>query len=215
MHALGRLDPAAAVALQAHLDGCPHCRAELRELREVAGALRQADPERVAEEPAGPPPALHEAVFSAVDEERGRDRRRRATLLTAAATATAAAAVVLFVTLGGLFTSQFTSQQSPTTAQPVAFTAEPPGVHASASLENRNFGTSVALDVTGLQQGQRYAVWLERPDGSRMAAGSFIAGGPKKMSMQLAVGLPMPEVAALGVSTPTDRSPILLAPLRS
>lgn len=209
MHALGRLDPAEAVALQAHLDGCPRCRKELRELREVGGALRLVDPERITEQLVDPPPTMHKAIFGAVDEERRRHRRHRATLLVAGTAMAAAAAVVVAFTvvLGGGFGSE------PSTAQRVAFTAQPAGVQATASVENRNFGTSVALDVAGLPHGQRYAVWLERPDGSRMAAGSFIAGGDKMMSMQLAVGLPMSEASALGVSTPTDLNPILLAPL--
>ncbi|MDV6244852.1 anti-sigma factor [Rhodococcus opacus] len=203
MHALGRLEPAATVALQAHLDGCPDCRSELRELRGVARVLRQADPERVDDQPAGPPQALRTAVFTAVDQERRRNRSVRTAQL-------AAAAAVLIIALGGVFV--VTTQQS-TNSQPVAFTTQPAGVHAAASVENRNWGTSIALDVTGLPQGQRYAVWLERPDGSRMPAGSFVAGGEKKMSMQLAVGLPMSDAAALGISTPTDQSPLLRAPL--
>ncbi|MEU0506802.1 anti-sigma factor [Nocardia sp. NPDC005998] len=212
MHALGRLEPAATVALQAHLDGCPDCRSELRELRGVAQALRQADPERVDDQPAGPPPALRTAVFTAVEQERRRKRSVRT------AQRVAAAAAVLIVALGGVFivTSQLaTNSPQGTNSQPVAFAEQPAGVHASASVENRNWGTSIALDVTGLPQGQRYAVWLERPDGSRMPAGSFVAGGEKKMSMQMAVGLPMYEAVALGISTPTDPSPLLLAPLHS
>ncbi|MFD9668362.1 anti-sigma factor domain-containing protein [Rhodococcus sp. NPDC059968] len=206
MHALDRLDPASAVALQAHLDGCRQCRTELRELRGVAGALRLADPDRVTDKPAGPPSSLRTAVFTAVDHERRRRRVGRTARLVASA------AAVLIVALRAVLV--VTSQQSTSTnARPVAFTTQPAGVHASANVENRNWGTSVALDVTGLPQGQRYAVWLERPDGSRMAAGSFIAGGEKKMSMQLAVGLPMSDAAALGISTPTDPSPILRAPL--
>ncbi|UZG60212.1 anti-sigma factor [Rhodococcus opacus] len=208
MHALHRLDPAATAAVQAHLDGCRQCRTELRELRGVAGALRLADPDRVTDEPAGPPTSLRTAVFTAVDHERRRQRVGRTARLVAAAAAVLIVAVGVVVVVSS---QRFLSTDS----QPVAFTTQPAGVHASASVENRNWGTSVALDVTGLPQGQRYAVWLERPDGSRMPAGSFIAGGDKKMSMQLAVGLPMSEAAALGVSTPTDQSPILRAPLHS
>lgn len=209
MYALDRLEPAAAVALQAHLDGCPDCRSELRELRGVARALRRADPERVDDQPAGPPPALRTAVFTAVEQERRRKRSVRTVRL-------AAAAAVLVVALGGVFVVAGQRNSQPgNSSQSVAFAEPPAGVQASASVENRNWGTSIALDVTGLPQGQRYAVWLERPDGSRMPAGSFVAGGEKKMSMQMAVGLPMHEAAALGVSTPTDPSPVLLAPLHS
>lgn len=214
MHALGRLDPATTVALQAHLDGCARCREELRDLREVSGSLGLADPDRIPDRSADPPSTLHDAIFGAVDEDRRRQQRRRVTLLAATTAATAAAVVVAFtVVLGSVVGGGAGSPES--TGRQVAFTAQPAGVAAAAIVESRNFGTSVALDVTGLTKGQRYAVWLARPDGSRMAAGSFIAGGDKTMSMQLAVGLPMSEASALGVSTPTDRVPILLAPLHT
>ena len=206
MHALGRLDPTTTVALQAHLDGCRQCREELRELRAVGDALRQADPERVTDQPVEPPPALHGAVFGAVADDRRRQHRRRSAVLITAG----AAAVVLAVALGWVFSSQQPAQRG----RPVAFVAQPAGVHAEATVEGRNFGTSIALDVTGLRQGQRYAVWLESPDQNRMPAGSFIAAGEKKMSMTMAVGLPMSDVEALGVSMPNDPSPILLARLR-
>lgn len=213
MHALGRLDPAATVALQAHLDGCLHCRSEMRELRSVAGALSQADPERIDDQLAGPPPALRTTVFTAVDHERRRNRYVRTAKLAAAA-----AAAVLIVALGGVFvvTSQWsTDSQQNIGTQSVAFSEQPDGVRASARLENRDWGTSITLDLTGLPQGERYAVWLERPDGSRISAGSFVAGGDKQMSMQLAVGLPMSEAAALGISTPADPTPILRTPILS
>src|SRR5207302_8879808 len=41
---LGHLGPEERVGLEAHLDGCAECRAELADLRPVAGALAFADP---------------------------------------------------------------------------------------------------------------------------------------------------------------------------
>ncbi|MGH2785614.1 MAG: anti-sigma factor family protein, partial [Actinomycetota bacterium] len=43
-YVLGHLATDERVALEAHVDGCSGCRAELDELRPVAGALPEADP---------------------------------------------------------------------------------------------------------------------------------------------------------------------------
>ncbi|WP_328332634.1 MULTISPECIES: anti-sigma factor domain-containing protein [unclassified Streptomyces] len=205
MHSIGRLDATRSVAVQAHLDGCPDCRAELRELRGVAGPLGQADPDRVAEQPPAPPASLRTAIFTEIAKERQPRRRRPKVLMLAAA--------VIAVCLGaGAVVAQ---QAASPHGRPVSFTAQPAGVRASATVEGKGWGTMVHLDIAGLPQGKRYMVWLEQPDGSRMPAGSFIAGGPHTMSMQLAVGLPMPDAMALGISTPTDKRPLLRAPLRT
>jgi hypothetical protein len=45
---LGKLDGGELEALRAHLDGCPYCQAEVRELEPVVAALADADPDRIA-----------------------------------------------------------------------------------------------------------------------------------------------------------------------
>ena len=207
MYALGRLDDREMITLRAHLDGCPECRTELRLLTPVAAALSAADPDRLTEPAPRPSSTLPDAIFGAVDRERGRKRYHRIVV--------AAAAVVIAVGLvaGGFFLRGGTSTAPP--GQPVAFTVLAAGVDASARVENRAWGTGISLDVAGLPQGRTYNVWLQRSDGSRMNAGSFIAGGDKTMSMQLAVGLPMSDATMLGVSAPGDDRTLLQAPLRS
>jgi anti-sigma factor RsiW len=44
-YALGQLDADARVAVRAHLDGCPACRAELAEIAPLADLLRRVDPD--------------------------------------------------------------------------------------------------------------------------------------------------------------------------
>ena len=207
MYVLGRLDDREFVALRAHLDGCPDCRSELRDLSPVAAALSEADPDRLTEPLPLPPAALPDTIFGALDRERGRQRYRRIGLVAAAASA------AIGLAAGGFVLRGITVSGPP--GQPVAFTALSPGVAASARVENRAWGTGISLDVTGLPQGGTYNVWLQRPDGSRMNAGSFIGGGDRTMSMQLAVGLPMSDATTLGVSAPGDDRALLQAPLRS
>ncbi|MGO4204896.1 zf-HC2 domain-containing protein [Rhodococcus sp. TAF43] len=205
MYALGHLDGRETVALRAHLDGCPDCRSELRQLAPVAAALSEADPDRLAEPPPLPPPTLPDTIFGALDRERGRQRYRRIGLVAAAAV------IAVGLVTAGFLLRGATAGGSP--GQAVAFTALSPGVEASARVENRAWGTGISLDVTGLPQGGTYNVWLQRPDGSRMNAGSFIAGGDRTMSMQLAVALPMSDATTLGISAPGNDHVLLQAPL--
>src|SRR5207253_10219509 len=97
--ALGGADPAETLALRAHLDGCPECRAELRELTSIAAALPLADPARAAGGLTQPPPALAKRVLGRVAPARSarRTRARRRFALVASTSAAIAAAVVAFV----------------------------------------------------------------------------------------------------------------------
>ena len=52
--ALGKIDAAEAIALRAHLDGCPDCRAELRDLAGGRAVLPLADLARVSDAPEPP-----------------------------------------------------------------------------------------------------------------------------------------------------------------
>ena len=68
-YALGDLPADERAALAAHLEGCPECRAELRELEGVAALLPLADPARI-EAPRGAPARRPRRP------DRGADRRR-------------------------------------------------------------------------------------------------------------------------------------------
>ena len=58
---LGQLPEAERFATEAHLDGCPACRAEADALAPLASLLGRADPDRLAQAPA-PPPRLGERI---------------------------------------------------------------------------------------------------------------------------------------------------------
>lgn len=59
-YALDALDPDELAAVEAHLDGCPTCRAEVAELRDVASQLADSDAE--------PPEELWERIVDAIEE---------------------------------------------------------------------------------------------------------------------------------------------------
>src|SRR5262245_3597799 len=121
---LGQLDTDERIATEAHLDGCPDCRAEAEALAPVAAMLSRADAERLTPAPA-PPAHLGDRIARRIAAERRAARRRRAWLgLGLGATAAAATAAVLIAVLA--------SGPSSTPAQTVAFNSLPREASAQA-----------------------------------------------------------------------------------
>ncbi|MER6942947.1 zf-HC2 domain-containing protein [Nonomuraea sp. NPDC000554] len=199
MHALGRLPDAELATLLAHTDGCPGCRAELDSLDQVAGALGHANPDRVASSPA-PPPWLRDSVVTAVGVQHLRRRRRRRLLAWTGGLATAAASAAIIATV----------LVSGAGGHTVSYGAQ--GMQISAELDARQWGTAVNLKVSGLDNGQRYLVWLERGDGSRVPAGSFTARG-MGLTMELSAAVQGDDTVALGLSTVPGGPAVLRAPI--
>ncbi|MGW5682161.1 anti-sigma factor family protein [Nonomuraea sp. NPDC003754] len=199
MHALGRLPEAELATLLAHTDGCPACRAELASLDQVAGALGHANPDRVAALPT-PPPWLRDSVVAAVGVRHLNRRRRRRLLAWSGGlmTAAASAAVVVTVLVSGAG------------GHTVTYGAR--GMQITAELAARQWGTAVNLQVSGLDNGQRYLVWLERADGSRVPAGSFTARGAGA-TMELSAAVQGDDAVALGLSTVPGGPAVLRAPI--
>ena len=73
---LGQLPEDERFAVEAHLEGCPACRAEAEALASVAPLLKRADPDRLTPAPA-PPPRLGERIARRIATERRAERRRR------------------------------------------------------------------------------------------------------------------------------------------
>jgi predicted anti-sigma-YlaC factor YlaD len=165
-HALGQLPGDERAGLEAHLEGCPACRAELESLESVARMMPLADPERFGTSPV-PPPELADRVAASIRDERRSQRRRRRFGLAfggAAAAAAAAAALAIFVLGGG---------SGPETEQRVAFGSLPAGMKITATLEPRAFGTEIHMYVTGVRSGTLCRVALRGPRGIRLPAGTF------------------------------------------
>src|SRR5687768_2704101 len=100
MRALGRDDDVGG-ALDAHLEGCAECRAELAELRGVAVALTGLDADSLPD-PLEPPTSLGPRVVARVaDEARSRRRRRVRSLVAAAAVVVVSLGTITAVQLSG------------------------------------------------------------------------------------------------------------------
>lgn len=188
--ALGQLGEAEQTALGAHVEGCGACRAELAEMGLLARALPAADPDRLSEMPP-PPPALGRLILARVGDERRAARRRRR-LLIALPAGLVAATIGLFVLLGS---------PAGVVGRRVVLTGPAP-VEASVTLDARPWGTQIRLDAQGLTPGQVLNVWLERPDGTRVPAGTFTAVEGRQVHVTLAAALARDNAQAIGISGP-------------
>jgi hypothetical protein len=200
--ALGNLDADAHVALQAHLDGCAACRAELDDLRAVAAVLPLADVNHVADAGRDEPPAeLGERVLGRLAwqraDERRHHRRRIGVVVATAAIAVAAAIGMLFI--GGSLSHSSSADRH------VAFTTTPPGVNASVDLARADYGTEVELSVDGLDDGEVYWLWLTGDDGRRVAAGTFEATG-SHYTCDMTAALPLDRARRVWVTDEEDRT---------
>ena len=199
-YALGRLSPAERGGLEAHLEGCPSCRAEVESLGGVVALLPHADPERFG--PAPQPPvdlgkrilAGFEADSKAKEAEakgRSRQRQRRFSLGFGAGLAATAAAVLALVILPGGGGGR--------PEQHVKFAALPPGVKIDATLEPHGYGTEIRMYVSGVRSGTLCRVFLTAPDGTRYPAGSFRYRWGDDSQAELSSALDLSRTAEIGV----------------
>ena len=196
-YVLDQLPAGERAALEAHLEGCPECRAELRELEGVAALLPLADPARIEQPTVRPPADLGariEAQIAAEAAREGRERRRRRFRLWAGgAVATAAVAAVLaliVLPLGG-------GENSP--AQQVKFASVPNGVSIDATLEPHAFGTEIHMYVKGIRSGTLCRVFLKDEGGRTYSAGSFRYRWGDDSEAELSSALDLSQATAIGV----------------
>src|SRR4051795_11191676 len=164
-YALDHLSGEERAGLEAHLDGCPECRAELEQISALVHPLSLADPARFNTPPA-PPATLGARVAAAIGVERLKERRRRLRfgLGFGAAAAVAAVALVLLVLPG---------DEAAGPEQHVTFASLPSKMKISAKLIPNAFGTEIHMYVKGVSSGTLCRVYLRGRDGSTLSAGSF------------------------------------------
>jgi Putative zinc-finger len=190
-HALGQLPEEERAALEAHLDGCADCRAELESLAGIARLLPLADVESIGAPPL-PPASLADRVAARIRAERRRSRRRRFRVglaaSGAAAAALAAALALLVLPDGGGSPSQH-----------VAFGSLPPGLRIAATLEPHAYGTEIHMYVKGAPSGTLCRVFLRGPEGNRMPAGTFRYRWGDDDDAVLSAALDLSAARAIGV----------------
>lgn len=197
---LGELDEEQRTALQAHLDGCEECRAQLREIEPVAAALAQAAPERITDEEPRPPSDLMERTLAIIDQARQTEdelqRGRRKRTFRRMALAAAAAAVLISV---GSFALVPKITGPP--MEPVAFSETSSGVEAEANLIDHTWGTETILVVSGLEDGETYELALRNENGTSVPSGAFIGTGDQPLECRMNAALLREDATGLEVRT--------------
>jgi hypothetical protein len=191
-YALGHLSEEERVSLEAHLEGCPACRAEAAALGSVANLLPHADPERFGPAPV-PPPELGRRITATIGAERRSKRRYRRLRLgfgLGGAAAAAAAVLAIFVLAGG-------EDGSP--EQHVAFRSLPPGVKIAAALEPQAYGTEIHMYVKGIRSGTLCQVYMRGASGRDVSAGTFRYRWGGDASAVLSAALDLSRAKALVV----------------
>ena len=195
-YALGDLPPDERAAMAAHIEGCPECRAELRELEGVAALLPLADPARIEGPPVRPPADLGariEAQIAAESAKEGRVKRRRRLRFgfggAVAVAVVAALLAIVVLPIGG--------KSSPT--QEVKFALVPKGVSIHATLEPHAFGTEIQMYVKGMPSGTLCRVFLRDAAGRTYSAGSFRYRWEEDSEAELSSALDLSQATEIGV----------------
>ncbi len=192
-YALGHLPDGERAGLEAHLEGCPDCRAEAESLLVIAQRLPQADPAQFGPAPV-PPPELGQRIAATIGAERRSKRRHRRLHLglglSAAAAAAATAVLAIFVLSGN---------QGGDPEQRVAFRSLPAGVKIAATLEPRSFGTEIHMYVAGIRSGTLCRVSMRGPGRAGVSAGSFRYRWGSEDSAVLSAALDLSSAVALVV----------------
>ncbi|WHT16804.1 zf-HC2 domain-containing protein [Crossiella sp. CA-258035] len=202
-YVLGRLDEPECVALQAHLDCCGDCRAELAELVPVAEALAEVDPDRVSDEPAVPP-GLGEAVLGRIRAERRTVRRRSARLSVGVALAVLTGTAVGYVAADLL-------RLPPAPLETVAVQQLAARVAASANLVPHTWGTEIKLTARGFEQGAGYRVVVTDRRGGDHPAGEFVGNGAGEIRCNLSSAVLRTEAAGFRVLDTEGRTVLAAA----
>jgi hypothetical protein len=192
-YALGDLAAEERAGLEAHLEGCPECRAEAASLETVARLLPLADPDRFSRPAPQPAADLGKRIAATIGTERRvtvRRRRWRFGLALSGAAAAAAAVLAIAILPGG-------GGGGP--EQQVEFGTLPDGIKIYATLEPHAYGTEIHMYVKGVRSGTLCRVYLRGPRGERVPAGTFTYRWGDDSDAVLSSALDLSRTRAIGV----------------
>lgn len=193
-YVLGQVGAAERAAVDAHLEGCPDCRAELESLAPVAEMMPLANPNLFTAAPL-PPPELRDRVTAAIERERRSARRRRRRRVGLVFGGVAAAAATAALTIGFLLPA------GPGTGAPerISFAQLPSGAKITATLQPRAYGTEIEMYVKGIPDGTLCRVALRGAHGVRASAGTFRYRRGEAQEATLSAALALADARAIVV----------------
>jgi anti-sigma factor RsiW len=164
-----------------HLDRCPECRAEVDSMQSWADALREVPEEMLLDGPPDDADLLLQRTLRQVRKESSAQRFRRTAMLVSAA-----AAVIVVAIGGGVLVGRSTAPSGTVVAQPTASLVA--GARSGAA-EDATSGAKMSVTVTpaagwvrvnatvvGIKPGERCRVEVVAKDGTKVLAGSWLAG---------------------------------------
>jgi predicted anti-sigma-YlaC factor YlaD len=208
-YVLGALDPQEAVEFQAHLAGCPACRARVDEARETVALLGAAD----ASDFAGPDPAetpMPDTLLPGLLRRARRERNRR-TLITAGLAAAVAACLVALAFL--VWPTGDNGSAQPERAAFVALRPSP--VTASAQLVDKAWGTEIDLQCKYRQEvdeSHPYGLRVIDKSGLAHGAGSWSLVPGKTVTFTGGTAVPRDRIAEVQITRPDGTAILQLTP---
>jgi anti-sigma factor RsiW len=201
--ALGHLDTDEAAGVQAHLDGCADCRAELAELRSVVGPLSRVDPDSLDTATPTPPPDLGDRIVAAARRERPPRPDRRPGGRVAGLVA---AGALLVAVAGGA--GYLVGSDDGVPREAVTIEAAAPGIDAAAQAIPHTWGVEITLEADGFRPGAVYEVVVVDDAGRRAGAGAFVGTGGARMRCNL--NSPVLRADAAGFDVLDDRGAVVV-----
>jgi hypothetical protein len=176
-YVLGVLDPGEEMAVQRHLDGCPTCRREVGELREMEATLGELPPEAFIEGPPDGADLLLQRTLREMRAERDSDDRLRRVVWSAAAVVVAAAVLIGGALLGRSTAPTGTvAQPAPSASAPAGISGTDPATGASLTVAMQPAAGWVRLTATvrGVPAGEQCQLLVVAKDGTQRVAGSWL-----------------------------------------
>jgi hypothetical protein len=169
VYAVGALPEPERRSIDRHLDACPGCAQELRELRGVTAYLGTLTSGEAEQGPVQPDPCGLDRLLWRVAAERRRSRRRR--WLTGAV---AAAVLVVGLLAGAAASGVFLrgGDAPPATGTVITATGES-GVHLQVALDARRWGTALDIEVANVAPGSTCSLVAVTSAGARETAATW------------------------------------------
>lgn len=181
-YTLGSLDTREDAEVRAHLETCPQCQKEARDLQGLPGLLADL----TIEEASGPPqpsPALYESLRARAIQQ-DHSRRRRLVL------AVAAGAAVLALAGGAVAIEQVATA-------PKTYTATQGDIWLNVALHSQDTGTALTVKVRGLPAHTHCQLIAVGVDGQREDAGWWIADYEGEATVTGTTALSRPDLSQI------------------
>jgi anti-sigma factor RsiW len=220
-YVLDILDPGERRAVDEHLTGCAHCRAELAELNDTAALLDSVPADLAAVDTSATDDLVLQRTLRAMRSERSSGRLQRLTSVAASVVGLVVVSAAVGVAVG-----RGTAPGPGPQAVPTATISTPAGVRQLTQVNPATGAGMVAtvtpakgwvrlkVKVTGVAEGERCKLIAVSSRGSREIAGSWVVsatGASEGTAVDGAAAVPLEDLAALEVVTFDDNRLVSVA----